>query len=83
MPPKHQSRSIHHAFVTGATGLLGNNLVRSLLKKGIQVTALVRSRQKALEQFGNLPIHFIEGAIKIICKIVIVFFTQLLSFEIV
>ena len=38
MPPKHQSRSIHHAFVTGATGLLGNNLVRSLLKKGIQVT---------------------------------------------
>ncbi|WP_314830667.1 SDR family oxidoreductase [uncultured Streptococcus sp.] len=63
MPPKHQSRSIHHAFVTGATGLLGNNLVRSLLKKGIQVTALVRSRQKALEQFGNLPIHFIEGDI--------------------
>ena len=29
------------------------------------MTALVRSRQKALEQFGNLPIHFIEGDI---CK---------------
>ena len=58
MPPKHQSRSIHHAFVTGATGLLGNNLVRSLLKKGIQVTALVRSRQslRAVWQSAD-PFH--------------------------
>ena len=49
------SRTIKHAFVTGATGLLGNNLVRALLKKNIQVTALVRSMDKA----QKLPILFI------------------------
>lgn len=41
------ARTIRHAFVTGATGLLGNNLVRALLKENIQVTALVRSEEKA------------------------------------
>ena len=30
------------AFVTGATGLLGNNLVRQLLEKNYEVKALVR-----------------------------------------
>jgi len=34
------------AFVTGATGLLGNNLVRELLSRGFEVRALVRSRAK-------------------------------------
>ncbi|AVM72320.1 SDR family oxidoreductase [Streptococcus mutans] len=57
------SRTIKHAFVTGATGLLGNNLVRALLKKNIQVTALVRSMDKAQKQFGNLPIRFVQGDI--------------------
>jgi dihydroflavonol-4-reductase len=42
------------AFVTGATGLLGNNLVRLLLSEGYQVKALVRSAQKAAEQFEGL-----------------------------
>lgn len=49
------------AFVTGATGLLGNNLIRLLLNKGIRVKALVRCVEKANKQFGNLPIEFVEG----------------------
>ncbi|WP_295911597.1 SDR family oxidoreductase [uncultured Bartonella sp.] len=39
-------------FVTGATGLLGNNLVRQLIAEGYHVKALVRSRQKANKQFA-------------------------------
>src|SRR6187402_100124 len=34
-------------FVTGGTGLLGNNLVRALRAQGHEVRALVRSRKKA------------------------------------
>ncbi|MEX2803937.1 SDR family oxidoreductase [Streptococcus sp. H31] len=56
-------RTISHAFVTGATGLLGNNLVKALIKKNIKVTALVRSLEKAKKQFGSLPVTCIEGDI--------------------
>lgn len=35
------------AFVTGSTGLLGDNLVRTLLQAGHEVWALVRSKEKA------------------------------------
>jgi nucleoside-diphosphate-sugar epimerase len=49
------------AFVTGATGLLGNNLVRLLVGKGISVRVLVRSVEKARTQFQNLPVEIIEG----------------------
>jgi len=42
------------AFVTGGTGLLGNNLVRELIKRGFNVKALVRSRTKGEQQFGDL-----------------------------
>ncbi|MFV9064800.1 SDR family oxidoreductase [Serratia fonticola] len=52
---------MNHAFVTGATGLLGNNLVRALLERGIKVTALVRSAEKGRKQFADLPVSFIEG----------------------
>lgn len=52
---------MEYAFVTGATGLLGNNLVHALLKRNIKVKALVRSVEKAKKQFGNLPVEFIEG----------------------
>ena len=41
------------AFVTGATGLLGNNLVRALTSKGIVVRALARSAEKARQQLGD------------------------------
>lgn len=48
-------REIKTAFVTGATGLLGNNLVRMLVEEGIQVKALVRSTNKAQLQFDRHP----------------------------
>ena len=43
------------AFVTGATGLLGNNLVRALTARGVKVKALARSREKAARQLAGLP----------------------------
>ncbi len=49
------------AFVTGATGLLGNNLVRLLVERGVRVTALVRSRDKAARMFGDLDVAIVEG----------------------
>lgn len=42
------------AFVTGATGLLGNNLVRLLSERGWRVKALARSREKAERQLGGV-----------------------------
>lgn len=42
------------AFVTGATGLLGNNLVRELICRGYSVKALVRSWAKGQQQFAGL-----------------------------
>jgi dihydroflavonol-4-reductase len=50
-----------HAFVTGATGFLGNNLIRLLLAQGHQVTGLVRSRSKAAALLGDLPVNLVEG----------------------
>ena len=42
------------AFVTGSTGLLGNNLVRELVGRGIAVKALVRSIAKGQQQFSGM-----------------------------
>jgi dihydroflavonol-4-reductase len=41
------------AFVTGATGLLGNNLVRLLVREGYKVKALARSTDKAKKLLGD------------------------------
>ncbi|WP_210644609.1 SDR family oxidoreductase [Pseudomonas sp. Tri1] len=46
---------MYSVFVTGATGLLGNNLVRELIARGYAVKALVRSRAKGEQQFSKLP----------------------------
>lgn len=43
------------AFVTGSTGLLGNNLVARLVAEGWTVRALARSADKGRAQLGHLP----------------------------
>jgi dihydroflavonol-4-reductase len=48
-------------FVTGATGLLGNNLVRTLLDAGHDVTALARSKDKAARQLGDTRAQIVVG----------------------
>ncbi len=49
------------AFVTGSTGLLGNNLVRLLVEQGYDVKALARSRLKAEQLFSDLPVTIVLG----------------------
>jgi dihydroflavonol-4-reductase len=49
------------AFVTGATGLLGNNLVRALLGDGHTVRALVRSETKSKQLLGDVGLELVLG----------------------
>jgi len=49
------------AFVTGSTGLLGNNLVRTLLAAGYEVLALARSKEKAQRQLGDTAARVVVG----------------------
>jgi len=49
------------AFVTGSTGLLGNNLVRALVAKGHTVSGLVRSEEKGRRLLGDLPVELVRG----------------------
>ena len=49
------------AFVTGSTGLLGNNLVRQLVAGGHQVTGLIRSETKARGLLGDLDVTLVRG----------------------
>jgi dihydroflavonol-4-reductase len=52
------------AFVTGSTGLLGNNLVRELVGRGVEVRALARSAEKARKQFAGLDVEVVEGDVR-------------------
>src|SRR5260370_30362102 len=52
---------VRSVLVTGATGLLGNNLVRLLVSRGVHVKALVRSREKAEKQLAGLPVEIVLG----------------------
>jgi dihydroflavonol-4-reductase len=61
MTETSKNPQIQTAFVTGATGLLGNNLVRLLLSRGVRVKALARSREKAEKQFAELPVEVVIG----------------------
>lgn len=49
------------AFVTGSTGLLGNNLVRTLAAAGHEVLALARSPAKAARELGDTPARIVVG----------------------
>lgn len=49
------------AFVTGSTGLLGNNLVRALVAEGWEVVALARDLDKAAAQLADLPVTPVRG----------------------
>lgn len=47
-------------LVTGATGHLGNNLVRELVRRGTEVRALVRPGT-SVEALAGLPVEIVEG----------------------
>ena len=49
------------AFVTGSTGLLGNNLVQALLAQGHEVKALARSQRKAEQLLGDTATEIVLG----------------------
>ena len=50
-----------NAFVTGATGLLGTNLVRDLMREGWKVKALARSRPKFERLFPGNEVEPVTG----------------------
>jgi dihydroflavonol-4-reductase len=49
------------AFVTGATGLLGGNIVSALLAEGHEVKGLVRSKDKGARVFPKGEIELVVG----------------------
>lgn len=51
-------------FVTGATGLLGNNLVRTLEAGGHEVVALVRDPAKASRVLADTRVRLVTGDMK-------------------
>jgi len=53
--------NVKTALVTGATGLLGNNLVRALVRDGWRVRALVRDPFKGRRQFDGLDVELVTG----------------------
>jgi dihydroflavonol-4-reductase len=52
------------AFVTGSTGLLGNNLVRQLLSEGHEVVGLTRSAEKFERMLGDTAAIPVVGDIE-------------------
>ncbi len=51
-------------FITGSSGLLGNNLVRECLSRGWEVTALARDREKGERCFRGLDLQLVVGDIR-------------------
>ena len=52
------------ALVTGSTGLLGNNLVRTLIEAGHEVWALARSKEKAQRELSDTAARVVLGDIR-------------------
>ena len=48
-------------FVTGSTGLVGNNLARALEAKGFDVVGLVRSEEKGKRLLGDTNATLVKG----------------------
>jgi dihydroflavonol-4-reductase len=48
-------------FVTGATGLLGNNLVRQLVASGHDVTVMARSHERVAQNLSGLKLNVVIG----------------------
>ena len=61
--PHWEELSGKSVFVTGATGLVGSMLVRTLCAAPVQITVIahVRNEQKARSMFGDLPITYCLG----------------------
>jgi dihydroflavonol-4-reductase len=51
-------------LVTGSTGLLGNNLVRTLVDAGNEVWALARSKEKAQRELGDTGARIVLGDVR-------------------
>jgi uncharacterized protein YbjT (DUF2867 family) len=47
------SASKEHVFVTGASGNIGCDVVRGLVKNGIKITAYVRDEKKTKDLFKD------------------------------
>lgn len=46
------------AILFGATGNLGSEIARELVKQDYEVTVVVRNKQKAMSLLGDLPVHY-------------------------
>jgi dihydroflavonol-4-reductase len=56
-----EQSTLKTAFVTGGTGLLGSNLTRLLLARGVRVRALVRSVERAQRLIGDTQAELVVG----------------------
>ena len=57
------SSSPKHAFVTGATGFLGRNLVEQLAKRGWKITALYRTAER-FELLKRWDVNGVRGSLQ-------------------
>ena len=61
--PHWEALAGRSVFITGATGLVGSMLVRTLCAAPVEITVIahVRNEQKARAMFGTLPVSYCVG----------------------